>query len=69
MLCGTVLQSLLFICGLLCALYLSHTRNNIGSWVHPGEYASSGRYQDSYIYGFIYVTCKYIKHQLITVSA
>lgn len=57
----------------------------IGSWVHPGEYASSGRYHtthdqllnpeqqqtppptpyNSYIYGFIYITCKYIKYHTI----
>lgn len=36
----------------------------LGSWVHPGEYASSGRYQTSYLYGFIYITCKYLKHQI-----
>lgn len=40
----------------------------IGSWVHPGEYASSGRYQNSYFYGFMYITCKYLKHHIIHIN-
>lgn len=40
----------------------------LGSWVHPGEYASSGRYHNSYLYGFMYITCKYLKHQIVQVN-
>lgn len=40
----------------------------IGSWVHPGEYASSGRYQISYFNGFMYITCKYLKHHIIHIN-